>query len=91
MWVLTPQQAWALTQSCPERIVYFSSNHFTNLEQKKPVLSGANVVSTDRNGRLLWTIRFLRTGVRIGFSRYQCPRWDQPKIQGMGRLVGSGK
>ena len=40
-----------------------------NREVLKPVESGAKTVSMARNGRLVRTIRSLRTGVSISFSR----------------------
>jgi len=83
MFVLTPQMACALTQSWPERSQpYFSSYHLTNREVEKPDESGAKLVSNMLSGRLLWTIRFLRTGVSMSFSRKEQTdtlfiRWDK--------------
>src|SRR5438552_716433 len=84
----TYKQDWPLynlaqTQSWPERSQpYFSSYHLTNREVEKPDESGAKLVSNMLSGRLLWTIRFLRTGVSMSFSRKEQTdtlfiRWDK--------------
>ncbi len=68
--VFTPVIAWTFTQSRPDfSTPYFSSYHRTNLLVEKPVESGANVVSTIRSGRLLWTISDSNTGVSKSLSR----------------------
>src|SRR5438046_9508472 len=70
MFVLAPQMAWALTQSWPDRSrPYLWSNQRTKRELEKPVESGAKHVSTRHSGRLLRTIKALRTGVSLSFSR----------------------
>src|SRR4051812_19906525 len=69
MFVFTPHIRWHLTQSCPDRSTpYFSSYQRTNREVEKPDESGAKLVSTARNGRLLRAIKSLSIGARLASS-----------------------